>query len=63
MKRISKWIILVILFLSTGCAHDMVSERDRLLMSARYGEVQKHVEAEIRQSGVANTAKLFPLQA
>ncbi len=61
MKRISKYIILVILILSTGCAHDMVSERDRLLMAARYGELQKYVEEEIRQSGVANTAKLFPL--
>jgi len=48
-------------FLLFGCAHDMVSERDRLLMSARYGELQKHVEAEIQQSGAANTAKLFPL--
>ncbi len=61
MRNISTLLIVIMLFLLFGCAHDMVSERDRLLMSARYGELQKLVEAEIRQSGVANTAKLFPL--
>lgn len=63
MKTVLKLIIGSLIFLLFGCAHDMISERDRLLGSARYGELQKHVEAEIRQSGVANTAKLFPLCA
>lgn len=61
MQTYSIWIIVIPFLLLFGCAHDMISERDRLLMSGRYGDLQKHGEAEISQSGTAKTAVLFPL--
>jgi hypothetical protein len=54
-------LIIIMLFLLFGCAYDMISERDRLLMSGRYGDLQKHGEAEISQSGTAKTSVIFPL--
>lgn len=42
-----------------GCAS--VAERENLVYSANYAQVQKLVEAEIQQTGVANSAKLRPL--
>ncbi len=47
----------LILILLSGCA----TEREQLIYSANYAEVQKRVEAEIRQTGVADSAKLRPL--
>jgi CHAT domain-containing protein len=61
MRRRHRWLVILQVLLSMGCAHDMISERDRLLMSGRYGDLQKHAEAEISQSGSAKTPVLFPL--
>ena len=44
-----------------GCGYQMASEKDRLLMSAQYGELEKHMEAEVPQLSSAPTEKLFPL--
>ncbi len=49
--------VLLILIVLLGCA----SEREQLIYSANYAEVQKRVEAEIRQTGRADSAKLRPL--
>ena len=59
MKSILILFITTMLFLSSGCG--MISERDRLLMSGRFGELQKHGEAEISRSGTAKTSVLLPL--
>ena len=61
MHRITGFSLAALILLSTGCAYNMVAERDRLLLTGRYGELQKHVEGEIRRTGDAKTAKLFPL--
>jgi len=61
MKTLARFSLAFFILLSTGCAFNMVAERDRLMMTGRYGELQKHVEEEIQRTGDAKTAKLFPL--
>ncbi|MDX9821241.1 MAG: hypothetical protein RBT20_04855, partial [Syntrophales bacterium] len=61
MKTLARFSTAIMVLLSTGCAYNMVAERDRLFLTGRYGELQKHVEEEIRRTGDAKTAKLFPL--
>ncbi len=63
MKTLARLLAAILVLLSTGCAFNMVAERDRLLMTGRYGELQKHVEEEIQRTGDTRTAKLFPLCA
>lgn len=48
----------IFIFLS-GCT--TIAERERLAYSANYGEVQKLVESEIKETGIANSAKLRAL--
>lgn len=43
----------------SGCAYDMVSERDRLQMTGNYGELARLSEAEVAQK--ANTTRLHAL--
>lgn len=66
MRIISKAMVLVIFFLFSGCTSGIairIPERDRLGASGRFSELQKHLEAEIGQSGVATTAQLVQLCA
>jgi CHAT domain-containing protein len=51
--------VMLILILLTGCV--TVAERESLVYSANYGEVAKLVESEIRETGIANSAKLRAL--
>jgi len=60
MRIISKVMVLIMLFLFFGCAA-IIPEQDRLGTSSRFSELQKHMEAEIGQSGVATTAQLVQL--
>lgn len=55
MYRLCSGVLILIIL--SGCA----TERERLIYSANYAEVQKRVEAEIKQTGVADSAKLRPL--
>lgn len=61
MRTGSRWTISIAFFLTVGCAHDMISERDRLLMSGRFGELQKLGEVESSQAVSAKTSIIFPL--
>jgi CHAT domain-containing protein len=54
-------LLLCIVLAINGCAYQMASEKDRLLSSARYGELERHMEAEVPQLPSAPTEKLFPL--
>jgi CHAT domain-containing protein len=63
MKTLARLFAAILVLLSTGCAFNMVAERDRLMMTGRFGELQKHVEEEIQRTGDTRTAKLFPLCA
>ena len=63
MKTLARLSTAILILLSTGCAFNMVAERDRLMMTGRFGELQKHVEEEIQRTGDTRTAKLFPLCA
>lgn len=60
MRIISKVMVLVMFFLSSGCAA-IIPEQSRLGGSARFSDLQKHVEAEIGQSDVATTVQLWSL--
>lgn len=61
MNNISRLLIIITLFLLIGCVHGMLSERDSLLITGRYGELQKHGEAELSLSGTVKTSVLLPL--
>jgi len=54
MKTLARLFAAILVLLSTGCAFNMVAERDRLMMTGRFGELQKHVEEEIQRTGDTN---------
>ncbi|HZX30344.1 MAG TPA: hypothetical protein VFF03_03235, partial [Rhodocyclaceae bacterium] len=47
--------------LLSGCATDMMTDKDRAMMAGRYGEMEKHAEAEVPDITKARTVKLAPL--
>lgn len=47
--------------LLAGCATDMLTDRDRALMSGRYAELEKQAEAQVPDLHTAKTVKLAPL--
>ncbi|MEW6663802.1 MAG: CHAT domain-containing protein [Thermodesulfobacteriota bacterium] len=53
-------LVLLGLLLS-GCAYQMASERDRLEASGRYGDLEKHLQAQGVPAEKMNTQVLFPL--
>jgi len=61
MKDMLKLLIIIMPFLSFGCAYVILPEGTDLLLSARYGDVQKLMEAEVKQTGVADTHQLYAL--
>ncbi|MDD5249415.1 MAG: CHAT domain-containing protein [Rhodocyclaceae bacterium] len=52
---------LVAALLLSGCATDMMTDRDRAMMAGRYGEMEKQAAAEVPDVNTAKTAKLAPL--
>ncbi len=58
--RLHLILILPALIIS-GCATGIMTERDRAMMAGRYGELEKHAEAEVPDLKTAKTAKLASL--
>lgn len=54
------WLLGLLAVLS-GCATDIMTERDRAMMAGRYGELEKHSAAEVSDIRTAKTVKLAPL--
>jgi len=52
--------LLLSLFIYT-CGYQMASEKDRLQASGRYGDLEKHLEADGTPLGNMQTQRLFPL--
>lgn len=53
--------LLASIALLSGCATDIMTEKDRAMMAGRYGELEKHAVAEVADIRTAKTVKLFPL--
>ncbi|WIM04695.1 MAG: CHAT domain-containing protein [Candidatus Nitricoxidivorans perseverans] len=54
-------ILLASVALLSGCATDIMTEKDRAMMAGRYGVMEKHAEAEVADIRTAKTVKLAPL--
>ena len=47
--------------LLSGCATDIMTDRDRAMSAGRYEELEKHALAEVADVRTAKTVKLAPL--
>lgn len=54
-------VALLLVAALSGCATDMMTERDRSMMAGRFGELEKHSVAEVPDIATAKTIKLAPL--
>jgi CHAT domain-containing protein len=54
-------VMLAPLLVLSGCATDMMTQRDRAMMAGRYGELEKHAAAEVPDITTAKTNKLTQL--
>ncbi len=60
MKKLPA-IFLAVVFTVSGCAYSIVPKEDRLNVTGRYSELEKHMEKEIGQKESVSTSKLWYL--
>lgn len=61
MKNLYGVLSAIAALVLSGCATDIMPQRERAMMAGRYGEMEKHAAAEVPDMAQAKTAKLAPL--